>query len=153
MTQKQIAGYTAAVLGVVVILSQFARIMTFLRNRFTSGVVTNDILKRVANDTGASVSTVAGLVRTDYCKGVASTIFQALHEKPLGFLPRSWFGSTEDEETIVNELRKLKNGKEAAFLSSYYFEKYQKRLKSEIYKFLSSTDLAAIPNEIKNNLN
>jgi hypothetical protein len=128
--------------GAIVLLwifgKQFNKLLSFFRGRLQGSVVTTSVNKKVAQDSGTTVETVKASVREETCKGVASAIFAALHEKPWGFLPRSFFGSTEDESEVVSECNSLKNGLEAKFMSSYYFEKYQNRLKGLIIKYVDN---------------
>jgi len=141
------------ILGVVVVLwvfgKQLGKLLTFLRSRLQGSVITSSVQKKVAADSGTTVKTVAAQVRQEFCKGVASAVFAAMHEKPLGFLPRGIFGSTEDEKEIKKELNSLENGLEAKFVSSYYAEKYGQRLKGLVIKYVGYTDIRA---EIWNNI-
>src|SRR4051812_41888609 len=82
---------------------QFNKLLSFFRSRLQGSVVASSVKKKVAQDSGTSVDTVKTNVREETCKGVASAVFAALHEKPWGFLPRSFFGSTEDESEVVAE--------------------------------------------------
>lgn len=152
MDKKKIAVYLSIGVGVLVFWSQIARVLTFIRTRITGKVVTTDVMKKVAAETGSSVKTISSTVRQEYCKGVAGSVFAMLHEKPLGFLPRSWFGSVENEAGIIKELNTLQSANEARFVSSYYFEKYSERLKTLLVKYLSTSDMNEVRMEIKNAL-
>lgn len=141
----------AVLLGILVFWSQIGKLLTFFRNRLTGMVNDTDTIKAVANDTGLSSTTVKQTIRIETCKGVAETCHAMLHEKPLGFIPVSWFGSVENETGLLKQLNSLKNGNEAKYVSSYYYQKYQERLKPLLYKYMDAFYSKIIP-EIKNNL-
>jgi hypothetical protein len=130
---------------------QLNKLLAWVRSRFQGAVVTKSVTEKTAQNSGTSADTVKKLVRQETCKGVASAVFAALHTKALGFLPRAWFGSTEDEDEVVRELNSLQNGMEASFTASYYFEKYQARLKDLCVKYVDN--YRSIRAEIWNNLN
>jgi hypothetical protein len=138
---------------------QLNKLLVWFRSRLQGSVISSSVKKKVAQDSGTSVDTVEKNVRVETCKGVASAVFAAMHEQYFGFLPRSWFGSKQDGDEIVKELNSLANGLEAKYASSYYFEKYQSRLKDEILtysnKLINSfvSGYKDIRPEIWNNLN
>lgn len=139
---------------------QVNKLLAWVRGRFQGAVISKDVQKKVAQDAGTSTETIEKNVRIETCKAVASAVYAALHEKPFSFLPRSIFGSVEDEDEIVSQCNSLKNGLEAKYMSSYYFEKYQIRLRGLLIKYvgtglnsLGTSSYKDIRPEIWNNIN
>ena len=137
---------------------ELRKLFDWIRHRVESKATTKSVREKVAQDSGSSSKTVVATVREETCKGVASAVFAAMHEKYFGFIPRSWVGSKEDGDEVVKELNSLKNGLEAKYVSSYYFEKYGERLRPKIISMESSAinffeaGIKSIRPEIWNNI-
>ena len=148
--------------GSVVILwifgKELRKLLDWVRHHVESKATTKSVREKVAQDSGSSAKTVVATVREETCKGVAQAVFAAMHEKYFGFIPRSWVGSKEDGDEVVKELNSLKNGLEAKYVSSYYFEKYAERLRPKIISMDSSAinffeaGIKSIRPEIWNNI-
>ena len=74
--------------GCVVILwifgKELRKLLDWLRHRVESKATTKSVQNKVAQDSGTSTKTVTAQVREETCKGVASAIFAAMHEKFCG---------------------------------------------------------------------
>jgi len=147
--------------GVVLFVfgKQVNKLFAWIRSRFQGAVINKSVVNAVADDSGTSPATVSQVVREETCQGVADAVYSALHENFFGFLPSSIFGSKNDLDTVVDELNSLKNGTEAKYVSSYYYQKYGSRLKAELTsdtsKFINilAAGVSSIRPEIWNNLN
>lgn len=146
-------GFGVVIIVLLLLWKYGKQIGSFFMGRFKGMFAKNDATKAASTyETAKSNSSNPNYVDQNKLKGVAGKLWSAFHQKPGGFLPRAWFGSTEDETAIYAAFKQVNNGAEARWLSSYFKTKYDKSLASLVTKYLSASERKNIAIEIQNNL-
>lgn len=129
--------YALAIVGIYIAWSLFKKGKLL----GASVVETVKTSTQVAAVNGALIANGITNVRAQLVEDVAGRVYAALYKN-------DWFGWSEDEQAVIAAVNELASSAEAKACAAIYRELFKKNMYADISKHLSTSDLAAVKQNI-----